>query len=259
MRQPIKSILIDDERLVLDNFCYLTKKNYPELIHIEIYEQPTLFLSDFLKGNINIDLLFIGIDMYPYSGIDLLENMEKSNIPMDFNIILLGAFDPFSMDVFKYNGIDFLEKPISSESLEEMIKNWQARHNKINTPLQFKIILNHYISNNNTGQKRIAIPNSEGFEILKVSKIIRCEGQRNYTKIIYKGKKEGLIVSKNLKELENLLKNEGFIRVHNSFLINPKFIVKILKSDGGLLEMTDEAKIRITRNREMVMNYFLRY
>jgi two-component system, LytTR family, response regulator len=184
--------------------------------------------------------------------------MEKSNIPMNFNFVLLSNFDTFAMEVFKYNGIDFLLKPITSKALTETINNWQVRQNKTNTQHQVKIIVNHYINNQNR-HKRLAIPNLEGFEIIRISKIIRCEGQRNYTKIIYKGKKEGFIVSKNLKELENLLKNEGFIRVHNSYIINPKFIIKILKSDGGLLEMADEAKIRITRNREMVMNYFLRY
>jgi two-component system LytT family response regulator len=118
------------------------------------------------------------------------------------------------------------------------------------------------IKNNLTS--KIAIPILNGFEILNIHEIIRCEADGNYSKIIcpdYKDPKqtETHIVSRNLKEIcDNLLK-KGFLRIHHSHLINPIYIKKVLKTDGGIIEMVDGVKIRITQNRETVLHEIFDY
>lgn len=102
-------------------------------------------------------------------------------------------------------------------------------------------------------QNRIAIPTMEGHEIFFVSKIIRCEANGNYTKITYTENESPTVVSRQLKCVENTLQKSGFIRIHHSHLINPFFIKKILKSEGGQVEMVDGTKIRISRNKEEMM------
>jgi two-component system LytT family response regulator len=102
-------------------------------------------------------------------------------------------------------------------------------------------------------QDRIAIPTMEGHEIFFVSKIIRCEADGNYSKIIYAENDFPIIVSRQLKCLETVLFKNGFLRIHHSHLINPFYIKKILKSDGGQIEMEGGTKIRISRNKEELM------
>lgn len=102
-------------------------------------------------------------------------------------------------------------------------------------------------------QERIAIPTLEGHEIFFVSKIIRCEADGNYSKIIYAENDFPIIVSRQLKCLESVLIKNGFLRIHHSHLINPFFVKKILKTDGGQVEMEDGTKIRISKNKDEMM------
>ncbi|MCR9014635.1 LytR/AlgR family response regulator transcription factor [Aquiflexum gelatinilyticum] len=106
---------------------------------------------------------------------------------------------------------------------------------------------------------KIAIPILNGFEILNIYEIIRCEANGNYCKIISPNihdakQTEVRIVSRNLKEICSYFSKKGFIRIHHSHLINPIYIKKILKSEGGTIEMVDGIKIRITQNKETILN-----
>ncbi|MDX5477407.1 MAG: LytTR family transcriptional regulator, partial [Cyclobacteriaceae bacterium] len=99
----------------------------------------------------------------------------------------------------------------------------------------------------------LAVPTLDGYEIIDVDQIIRCEAERNYSHIYLSDQKKSLLVSKNLKELENALHSNGLLRIHHSHLINPIHLKKILKTDGGMVEMVDGTKIRITRNKNLIL------
>lgn len=105
---------------------------------------------------------------------------------------------------------------------------------------------------------KIAIPILHGFEFLNVYDIVRCEAERNYCKIYFLNGTDRLnpseiLVSRILKEISEILESNGFLRIHHSHLINPNFIKKLLKSEGGMVEMMDGAKIRITQNKEEII------
>lgn len=100
---------------------------------------------------------------------------------------------------------------------------------------------------------RIAIPTMEGHEFLFVNKIIRCEAKGNYSEIVYNEDNRKILVCRQLKSIEKVLTKNGFIRIHHSHLINPLYIKKILKTNGGLVELEDGSKIRISKNKEELM------
>ncbi len=110
-----------------------------------------------------------------------------------------------------------------------------------------KKILNHI---------KVAIPTFEGYEVISTQSIIRCEGAGNYTKVIYDEPKKELLVSRKLRDFEELFDGTGFIRVHNSHIINPNHIIRYYKREGGLFEMSDGQIIRITREKNKVMDLF---
>lgn len=103
---------------------------------------------------------------------------------------------------------------------------------------------------------KVAIPTFEGYEVISTKAIIRCEGAGNYTKVIYDMPKKELLVSRKLRDFEEILDGTGFIRVHNSHIINPNHIIRYYKRDGGLFEMSDGQMIRITREKSKVMDMF---
>ncbi len=110
--------------------------------------------------------------------------------------------------------------------------------------------LKYLISNKDKVPERIAIPNIEGYTLLPFNQIIRCEADRNYTHI-YDNELKKHTVCRTLKDVECLLEEQGFLRVHHSHIINPKFVIRVLKEGGGTLEMADGSKIVITKNKEI--------
>ena len=103
----------------------------------------------------------------------------------------------------------------------------------------------------------MAIPTSEGYDIIEIDQIIRCEADRNYTFIHVIDIIKPYLVCKNLKELEKALSPNGFLRVHNSHLINPVYIKKILRADGGSIKMIDSTKIRVSKNKVFTIENLL--
>jgi two-component system, LytTR family, response regulator len=106
---------------------------------------------------------------------------------------------------------------------------------------------------------KIAVPILNGFEIINIDDIVRCEADRNYSKVFCmnssdKMKMTELIVSRILKDMCEILVDQGFLRIHHSHLINPIYIKKVLKSEGGMVEMVDGTKIKITQNKEVILH-----
>lgn len=98
---------------------------------------------------------------------------------------------------------------------------------------------------------KIALPQQSEIRYVEISQIIRCEADDNYTKFVLEG--ETILVSRSLKEYADLLKPKGFLRTHQSHLINPSFVKSWLKEDGGVLLMKDGSKIPVSKaNRENV-------
>jgi two-component system LytT family response regulator len=105
--------------------------------------------------------------------------------------------------------------------------------------------------------KTVALPEMNGFAIVNVEDIVRCEGRRNYTRIIFKEAPEK-IVSRTLLEFENLLAPLGFVRIHRSHLVNILNVVRYLKSGGGMVELKTGEQLRVSpKHKECLLNKLL--
>jgi two-component system LytT family response regulator len=89
----------------------------------------------------------------------------------------------------------------------------------------------------------------EGLQMISVDNIISCESNSNYT-IIYLKNNEKLIASRTMKEVEEILEDHPFLRVHNSYLVNLNEVNKYVKGEGGYLLMSDGSKIDVSRSRK---------
>ncbi|WP_417213699.1 LytR/AlgR family response regulator transcription factor [Bizionia sp.] len=243
-----KIIIIDDESHCTNVLANLIEKVHKDYTIIGIFTNPTEGLA-FIQKN-PPDLLFLDIEMPNLNGFALLDCL----FPIDFDIIFTTAYDQYAIKAFQYSAINYLLKPITEKNIVKAFSNWEKRR-KQTSPKQWHL-LQEYIKDNSKACSQIALPTGVGYQIVKITNIIRCQSDSNYTFIFCKEENK-ILISRTLKEIEALLKDHGFIRVHQSHLINPQFVKGILKHDGGSLIMHDDVEIPVSRQKAKQINDIL--
>jgi two-component system LytT family response regulator len=199
-----------------------------------------------LLKNTNPDLLFLDIQMQDGSGFDLLDILKD----ISFKIIFITASDAHAIKAFRYAAIDYLMKPVDPDELVSALKKF--REHRVNENEKYKL-LNESLKNSNKPHQRLALHTQDKIHIVNISDIIRCESNVNYTEFHFANAKK-MLVTKTLKDFDELLSDQGFYRVHQSHLVNTKYIREFVKTDGGYLMMTDGSNIPVsTRKRPEVM------
>ncbi|MCH8332257.1 MAG: response regulator transcription factor, partial [Bacteroidetes bacterium] len=224
----IKSIIIDDEDKARKNLESLLVEfcNDVEVVAMEGTVDEGITAIKKSKPDVVLD-----IKMRNETGFDLLEKMDN----IDFDIIFVTAHDEYAIQAFKFSAIDYIMKPINIEDLQNAIEKVATKQKEDRPKMNYEI-LKENISRSNVGQKKIAIPTSEGLLFIQVKDIIRCEADGSYTHI-FLANKDKITVSKILKEFEGLLTEYNFLRVHQSHLINLEHIKKYVSAKGGQIVM----------------------
>lgn len=197
------------------------------------------------------DIVFLDIKMSDGSGFDLIEKLRKEGT-LSFQIIFTTAYNEFAIKAFKFSAIDYLLKPIDPDDLIQAVK----RVRKIEEPGLLKdniAVLLESMKGIQASQKRIALNSIDKVQVVNVNEIIQCESQKNYTLFYLTGNKQSL-VTKTLKEFEEMLEQDGFLRVHHSHLINLKHLKEFVKADGGYVVMSDGSHVPVSvRKRDQLM------
>jgi two-component system LytT family response regulator len=192
------------------------------------------------------DLVFLDIQMKDGSGFDLLEILPIKN----FKLIFTTASDEYALKAFKFSAVDYLLKPIDPDELMEAVNRVEHQEKASERISLLKENLNH--------PKRIALNTLDKIHIVQVAEIVRCESSVNYT-MFYFTDDTKLLVTKTLKEFDQLLSDHDFIRVHQSHLINVKFIKGFTKSDGYIF-LKDGTKIPVsTRKKQVLMDMIQKF
>ncbi len=243
----IRTVIIDDEPHATKSLEILLSEDCPQVQVIASFNHPAEALI-FLRSN-QIDLLFLDIDMPFMNGFELLNRLA----PINFDIIFVTAYDQYAIKAFKFSAFDYLLKPVDEVELINSVRKLENKSKKSTQNSNFEHLLEVFKSGQ-SAVKRIALPTLEGFEFIEVEKIIRCESDSNYTKIFLQNLPM-MLVSRTLKEIEEILSDLPFIRVHNSHIIAKNHVKKYVKADGGYILMIDNAEIPISRARkEEVIN-----
>lgn len=243
-----KIIIIDDEAHCTNVLENLINKIHSDYEIIGIFTNPLEGL-EFIKSN-PPDLLFLDIEMPSLNGFGLLDNL----LPIDFDIIFTTAYDQYAIKAFQYSAINYLLKPITEKNIVKALSNWEKRQKKT-TNKQWELFQNH-LKGASADHSQIALPTGVGYQIVDIKNIVRCQSDNNYTNIFCNEQKR-ILISRTLKEIEELLNDYGFLRVHQSHLINPKYVKGILKQDGGSLIMNDNTEIPVSRQKAKQINDIL--
>jgi len=236
----IKTIIIDDEQNSREALENLVKSYCPDL-HVVSSAASVEEGIKVIKRE-KPDLVFLDIEMPDKSGFDLLSQLGT----IDFEVIITTGYEQYAVKAFKTVALDYLLKPIDINELELAVAKVLEKRKKRKVNKNFDVFIQNWKSG---GNEQIALASSEGFIFVKVRDIIYCKGDGAYTYFYIKDMPR-LTVSKNLKEFEELLKDQSFFRVHKSYLINLNEMKKYIRGDGGYVVMTNGDNVDVSKRKK---------
>lgn len=240
----IKAIIVDDEQHCIDALKAMLQKKCPEVTVLAGVNS----VSDARQiiDELQPDLVFLDVEMPHQNGFELLKQYDK----VVFDVIFTTAYEQYALKAIKFNALDYLLKPFSVQDLQEALRKYHER--RLNKPDAGITPIEAFLQNMKTMQqtnKKIALPTINGLVFMPVQNIVRCESTGNYTKIFFTDRKQ-LLVSKPLKEFEELLTDVDFFRIHNSHLINLQQMESYIQGEGGFALMSDGTQVEVSRRRK---------
>jgi len=188
------------------------------------------------------ELIFLDIQLSDGLGFEVLNLFKEGN----FKVIFTTAYSQYAIKAIKFSALDYLLKPIDSDELinavnkamksskdTESIKIDNFLQNQIETPLR----------------KKIALHTTEGISIFELENIIKCSAESNYTCLYFANGKK-MLVSKTLKDFEDLLCTSGFERIHHSHIINLNHLVSFVNKDGGYVILSDKSTLPVSQRKK---------
>lgn len=235
----MRAILIDDEQSNIENLQYLLEKHCPQ---VEILASSTR-----VEQGINLitqyhpDLVFLDIQMGDQTGFDVLKAVKTRH----FEVIFITAFDQYGIQAIKFAALDYLLKPIDIDELMLAVEKAEKKIAKHRPSSQLDFLLQQ-LQKPAPQSGKIALPMQSEIRYISLTEIVRCEADNTYTHFILENG-ERILVSKPLKEYADLLRPNGFLRTHQSHLVNPSYVKSWLKEDGGLLLLISGEKIPVSK------------
>ncbi len=242
MPTKMKTILVDDEinsretlALLLGQYC-----SEVEVVGTASNLNEAEALLEALKPS----LVFLDIQIGTQTIFELLNRLPS----IDFEIIFISAYENYAIKAIRFMAIDYLLKPINIQQLTEAVQRAYARGQQRNSQVQLEALMGN-LQQRDGSQHRIALATADSYELVQVDEVLYCLAEGSYTRFILKNGEE-LFVSRHLKYYEQLLNEYNFYRSHQSCLLNLQHIKRVLRSDGGMVEMTDGKQLPISRNRK---------
>ena len=241
----IKAILIDDDQNLREGMKGLLERFAPNIKLIG--EADSVSTGIEVMDTMKPQVVFLDIQLNDGTGFDILEQLAAKNGAIKSNIVFITAHEQYAIKAFRFSALDFLLKPVDPEELQKVIVKIESVLEKTNDYAHIDLLLEN-IRKKVDNFKRIALSTSEGIHLFDISDIIRCESEDNYTKFYIKNSKP-VMISKTLKEYEELLTEHGFERIHQSHLINLNYLKSYIKKDGGYVIMADESHLPISQRK----------
>jgi len=242
----IKSIIIDDELHNQENLKRLLEKNCPSIEIVGIASSAEQGKEMILQQQ--IDLVFLDIEMPHKNGFDMLESMGNIN----FEVIFVTAYNQYVLKAIKSCALDYLMKPIAISELINAVSRVSKVILERKENQKLKVLVEN-LRHVNQPQK-IVLPTATELHFIAINDIIRCKGENNYT-MFFLTNGVSILVSRTLKEWEDLLTSHQFIRTHQSHLINSLHVKSFVKKDGGYILMNDESIVSISKHKkEKILN-----
>ena len=232
----IKTIILDDEKHSVATLAWKLEKFCPDVEVVAQFNDPVEGL-EYLRKN-PPDLLFLDIEMPRLNGFEVLEELGDQ-IP--FDVIFTTAYDEFGIRAVKASALDYLLKPVQNLELKAAIEKYKKKGGK-NMEVLFS-------NTQEVKPNKIALATKESIEFVLPEEIILCTSDSNYT-MIYLTNNRKKLISKTLKDVEEMLVLHGFYRAHHSHLVNLRHVKEYVRADGGYLMLSNGKTLPVARNRK---------
>jgi two-component system LytT family response regulator len=237
----LKAIIVDDEHSAIKSLQWEIENFCSGIEVLDSFTNPLEAISAINKEK--PDCVFLDIEMPEMDGFQLLKQLRHR----DFDLIITTAFDNYAIKAFKESAIDYLLKPVDTDDLLKSVEKIIRNKQKSELGLELKKVLKNIIPKDD--DLKISFPLSGKTIFIKPSEIVYCKADGNYSKIYLKnGKKE--MISKKLKEIEEMIHHSRFYRVHNSYLVNLDYIKEYVKNEGHHIVLDDDTSVPVARSKK---------
>lgn len=252
----MKAIIIDDELSARNALNELIQEYLPNILTVLAKCEKPSEGEDAIR-QLKPDVVFLDVEMPEKNGFQMLKDLGFPHI--DFHVVFCTGHSHYAMQAFRFSAIDFLLKPIKIEHLIEAVmkvKENIVRNNRDLDIEKYRTLIENIAKEEDKSQyanRRIVLSTSEGTIFVNSDDIIKLEADGNYTTLYFTNQKPIFIARK----IGDFDESNPFLRVHRSFSINPKHVIKMVKTDGLQLVMRDGSHVDVARTkREEVSRFF---
>lgn len=238
----LKALIVDDEKksreslkILLEDFC--------DNIEVAGLASSVDEAYNLIQSSAP-EIVFLDIQINRETGFDLLNKLRN----IDFEVVFTTAFSEYAIEAIKFSAIDYLLKPINIDQLKGAVDKAESKVKNFSFREKLDYLLHNFKSESSENFK-LVLPTSDGLMFINFKDILYCEASSNYT-IFHMRDGKKYIVSKTLKEYEDILANYNFFRIHNSFLVNLREIKKYVKGEGGHVVMTNEQMLDVSKRKK---------
>ncbi len=243
-RNILKAVIVDDEPYCCEVLAAMLEADCPEVNVLHICNSGSEALDAIHRYS--PDIVFLDVEMPRMNGFEMLEQIHS----IRFHLIFTTSYDQYALKAIRFSAIDYLLKPVDREELKKSVQKVKERI-QAPVPQQLEILIQK-LRNPSHAVNKIALPTLEGLQMIPVEIIISCESDDNYTNLQLKSRKK-ILVTRSLKDMEELLEQHSFIRVHRYYIVNLNEIEKYIKGEGGYLVMSDGSTIDVAKNKKEVL------
>lgn len=242
--EMISALLVDDEINNLENLQYILENDCTD-INVVGKVQSAQEARNWLKQH-TADVVFLDIQMPNEDGFSFLNSITEKN----FQVIFITAYNQFALQAIKSNALDYLLKPLNIDELHKAIQKLKHTLQHAENVVLNKTLLDNLLQTvqNNSIIKKIALPQLGGIVFIELEEIVSLQADSNYS-IIHLQNMQKKVISKTLKDFEELLDTNQFVRIHKSYIVNLRFVKEYSTTDGGIVKMTDGNHWSISRRQ----------
>ena len=233
--------MIDDDE---SNLSSLTEKLNKHCPQVEIIAR----CSNAAEGiqaidGLKPDMVFLDIEMPVMNGFVMLQQLSYR----DFELIFVTAYDHYAIKAIRYSALDYLVKPVEIEELKSAVNKVTVNHSRKDRGLQLELLLEYL---DKKRPRRITIPTSDGLQFIDLENIVYLEASNNYTNV-YLANQQKYLVTRTLKDFEQILPPETFLLIHHSTIINRDFIEKYIRGEGGQVMMRNGIVLDVSKRKKV--------
>jgi two-component system LytT family response regulator len=193
-------------------------------------------------------IVLLDVDIKDGTGFDVLKQFPSP----DFKVIFITAFQEYAVQAFRFSALDFLLKPLVPELLVEAIKKAQDVIDLKNMSLKIDSFI-YNMDSLSKGTKKIILKTADTIHVINMQDIVYCEADRSYTNF-YLSDKTRIMVSTTLGDYEDLFSGYGFLRIHQSYLLNVSYMKRYERGDGGKAVLVGDISLPVaTRKKEQLL------